>query len=423
LSAEPGTEPAVAVAPPRRGSLLKRTILILLIPLSFYLGMVFEFHAGADIDQLIAPALFAAPVSGLDSGSLNQVFELMQRNYARAGLSPHDAFNAAAKGLVHNLLSPPPYRDDFSYYFTPEELNQNKQFLAGSFGGIGASMQVKNNLLSVTSITPGSPAQAADLHPNDAVTRIDGQDAAGLTVDQGVQKIRGKVGSHVRLTVSRSGKTLEFDIVRAQISVPSVRSKELAPGVFYIRIYDFGEHTGDDFDKQLGDALRRGDNSVLLDLRRNPGGFVSAADRVVSEFVQSGTTVTLVGRDSRDQHKVSGQGVAFTTKVVVLVDENSASASEIVAGALQDHHRAVLVGIKTFGKGLVEQDYPLRNGGDLHLTIAYWYRPSGKSINLVGITPDTTVTLATPQDLYEVADPSADPTHDAQLQAALAALK
>jgi carboxyl-terminal processing protease len=423
LAAEPGPEAPAGVAPPRRGRWLKRTVITLLIPLSFYLGMVFEFHAGPDLDQLIAPVLFAAPVSGLDSGTLNQVFELMQRNYAKAGLSPHDAFSAAAKGLVHNLLSPAPYRDDFSYYFTPEELNQNKQFLAGSFGGIGASMQVKNNLLTVTAITPGSPAQAADLRANDAVTRIDGQDASGLSVDQAVQKIRGKVGTHVRLAVSRAGQTLEFDLVRAQISVPSVRGKELAPGIFYIRIYDFGEHTADDFDKQLGDALRRGDKSVIFDLRRNPGGFVSAADRVVSEFVPSGTTVTLVGRGSRDQHKVSGQGVAFTTKLVVLVDENSASASEIVAGALQDHHRATLVGKKTFGKGLVEQDYPLRNGGDLHLTIAYWYRPSGKSINLVGITPDRSVALDNPQDLYEVADPSADPSHDAQLHAALAALK
>lgn len=387
------------------------------------MGIVFEFHAGSEIDQLIAPALFAAPVSGFDSGSLNQVFEVMQRNYAKAGLSPHDAFSAAAKGMVHNLLSPPPYRDDFSAYFTPEELNQNKEFLAGSFGGIGASMQVKNNLLTVTAISPGSPAHAADLRPDDSVTRIDGQDAAGLTVDQAVQKIRGKVGTHVRLTVSRGGKTLEFDIVRAQISVPSVRSKDLAPGIFYIRIYDFGEHTADDFDKQLGDAVRRGDKNVIFDLRRDPGGFVSAADRVVSEFVQSGTTVTLVGRDSRDQHKVTGQGVAYTTRVVLLVDENSASASEIVAGALQDHKAATLVGKKTFGKGLVEQDYPLRNGGDLHLTIAYWYRPSGKSINLVGITPDTTVALANPQDFFEVADPKADPGPDAQLQAALAVLK
>ena len=149
----------------------------------------------------------------------------------------------------------------------------------------------------------------------------------------------------------------------------------------------------------------------------------SAADRAISEFVSSGVTVTVAERKTKTEHKVSGQGVAFTPRLVVLVDENSASASEIVAGALQDHHRGLLVGNKTFGKGLVEQDYPLRNGGDLHLTIAYWYRPSGKSINLVGITPDRTVPLAHPTDLYEVDQPASDPTRDAQLQAALTALQ
>ncbi|MEA2682823.1 MAG: carboxyl-terminal processing protease [Chloroflexota bacterium] len=412
------------MAPTRaRGRWLKRVVIVLLLPVSFYLGMVFEFHAGPDIDQVIAPALFAAPVKSLDLGTLNQVFELMQRNYAKKDLNSNDAFNAAAKGLVHNLLGSPQYKDDFSFYFTPEELRQNKEFLAGSFGGIGASMEVKNTQLTVTAITPSSPAQAADLRAGDVVTRIDGQDAAGLTVDQAVQKIRGKVNTHVKLTVSRAGKILEFDIVRAQISVPSVRSKDIAPGVFYIRVYEFGEHSADDFDKQLRDAVARGDNKVIFDLRRDPGGFVSAADRIVSEFVRSGVTVKVVDRSTTDEHKVTGQGVAFDTRVVVLVDENSASASEITAGALQDHQRATLVGKKTFGKGLVEQDFPLRNGGDLHLTVAYWYRPSGKSINLVGITPDTTVALASPQDFYEVADPAANAAKDAQLQAALAALK
>jgi carboxyl-terminal processing protease len=403
----------------------------MLVPLSFYLGMVFEFHAGPDIDQLIAPALFSSPVKGLDLATLNQILEIMQTQYAKEGLSQTDAFNAAAKGMVHNLLGTNPpsgvqtqYKDDFSVYFTPDELRQNQDFLNGSFGGIGATMQSTAGKLTVTAITPSSPAEGAGLKPGDVVTAIDGKDAAGLAVGDAVQKIRGKVGTHVRLTVLRAGKSLEFDLVRAQISVPSVRSKELAPGVFYIRVYDFGAHTAEDFGKQLGDAVKRGDKKVIFDLRRNPGGFVTAADKVISEFVPSGVTVTVVSRGNvRDEHKVTGQGVAFNTQVELLVDENSASASEIVAGALQDHHRATLVGKKTFGKGLVEQDFPLRNGGDLHLTIAYWYRPSGKTINLLGITPDQDVALANQQALYEIADPTSDPARDAQLQAALKALK
>ncbi|MDQ6747573.1 MAG: S41 family peptidase [Candidatus Dormibacteraeota bacterium] len=417
-AAAPGTLPR------RSRRWLTRIAVALLVPLSFYLGVLFEFHAGPDIDQFIGPALFAGPVKSLDLGTLNQMFEIMQVQYAKEGLSPSEAFNAAAKGLVHNLFGSPKYKDDFSLYFTPDELRQNQEFLGGSFGGVGATMQLKGGTLTVGSVIPGSPADAAGLKPGDVVTRINGQDTTGLSVNGAVQKIRGKVGTRVRLTVTRASKTLELDILRAQISVPSVRSKELAPGILYVRVYEFGAHTADDFARQLGDAVKRGDKKIIFDLRQNPGGFVSAADRVISEFVPSGVTVTVVGRgNARDEHRVTGQGVAFDTQVELLVDGNSASSSEIVAGALQDHHRATLVGNKTFGKGLVEQDFPLRNGGDLHLTIAYWYRPSGKSINLLGITPDHPVNLANPQDFYEVSDPLADPTHDAQLQAALKALK
>ena len=395
----------------------------LLVPVSFYLGMLFQFHAGPDVNQLIAPVLFAGPVKSLDLGTLNQVFNLMQRDYARAGLGPTDAFNAAAKGMVHNLLAADPYKDNFSAYFTPEELRQNHDFLAGVFGGIGASMESRGGALVVISIVPNTPASAAGLKEGDMVTRIDGRDATGLTVTEAVQKIRGKVGTHVLLTVNRAGRTLEFDITRQQIKVASVKSKEIAPGVLYIRIVDFGEHTADEFRQQLDAGLKRGDKSVVFDLRRNPGGYVSAADQVISEFVQSGESVTLVGRTTRDVHHVTGKGIAYAPKLAVLVDENSASASEITAGALQDHNRGALVGKKTFGKGLVEQDYPLRNGGDLHLTVAYWLRPSGKSINLVGVTPDKTVELAAPADFWEVDQPASDPRKDAQLQAALAILK
>jgi carboxyl-terminal processing protease len=432
LVVEPGDRldevlPPPPAPPPRRGRWLRRIGGLLLLPLTFYLGVLFEFHAGPDINQVISPALFAGEVKGLDTGTLNQIYQIIQANYPRTGFSSNDVFNAAAKGEVHNLLGAQPYQDNFSVYFTPDELKQNQDFLNGSFGGIGATMASTNNQLMVVSILPGTPAQAAGLKVADVVTKIDGKDATGLTVDQAVQKIRGPVGTHVVLTVSRAGKTSNLDIVRALISVPSVRSKDITPGVLYIRIYEFGEHTADDFQTQLSDGIKRGDNRVVLDLRGNPGGFVTAADSVVSQFVSSGLTVTVAERSGRTDHKVTGQGVAFNPKLVVLVDENSASASEIVAGALQDHHRGPLVGNKTFGKGLVEQDFPLRNKGDLHLTIAYWYRPSGKSINLVGITPDQTVALAHPSDFYEVdqpvGQPGSDPGKDAQLQAGLAAFQ
>ena len=205
--------------------------------------------------------------------------------------------------------------------------------------------------------------------------------------------------------------------------MPSVRSKDLGKGVLYVRIYDFGAQTAADFEKALQDGFGRHDTKVVLDLRQNPGGYVSAADSVVSEFVKSGKTVTLIGRDgSKEEHTASGNGVAFTQKLVVLIDDQSASASEIVSGALKDNHRATLVGIKSFGKGSVQEDFSLRNGGDLHLTIALWYTPSGLSIEKNGITPDRVVTLPQASARYEVDQTSSKPAADTQLQAALAAL-
>jgi carboxyl-terminal processing protease len=280
-------------------------------------------------------------------------------------------------------------------------------------------------------VLAGTPAQQAGLAQNDVVTMIDGATTNGLTVDQAVNKIRGSVGSHVRLGVLRSGSTKEFDIVRASINVPSVASKDLSPGVLYVRIFEFGEHTADDFQAALQQGIQHGDKKIVLDLRENPGGFVTAANAAVSQFVKSGISVSIVGRDGKhdDQH-VSGQGVAFSQLVVVLVDGQTASAAEIASGALKDNHRAKLVGDKTFGKGSVQDDFPITNGGDLHLTIAHWFTPSGHSIqkdprdpNSGGITPDVAVALDKPEHFYNIDNKSADPALDNQLQAALAALK
>lgn len=400
-------------------------LLVLVMPLSFYSGVMAQFHFGPELDSQIRPLLFsgARPSNGLDFGTLQQVYDFMRTQYARPDISESDAFNGSAKGMVQLYLNGS-FGDRFSAYFTPDEFQKNQQFLSGRFAGIGVTVKPKDGKVLVIDVLPSSPAQQAGVKAGDVISAIDGGSVDGLSVNQVSDKIRGKPDTQVKVTVQRAGKSMNFDLTRRDITAPSVRSKDIAAGVLYIRIYEFGEHTADDFDAQLQQGLNRGDSRVILDLRGNGGGFVSASDRVTSEFVSSGLNVVIVGRDGkRDEHRVTGHGAAFSQKLVVLVDENTASASEIVAGSLEDNHRATLVGKKTFGKGSVQDDFVLRNGGDLHLTIAYWYRPNGQTIERNGITPDKDVALATPESFWDVVDASSDPKGDAQLQAALVAVK
>ena len=424
--------PSLTPTPPRSGGGgrgIKRAVYILALPFAFYLGALTQFHFGPDFDGSIAPLLFTQPTTSLDERTLNEIWQSMQRNYATSGLSGADAFDAAAKGLVHLLLSGK-YADDFSAYYTPAELKRNQDFLAGNFGGIGATMAARDGKLVISKVLSQTPAAQAGLRENDVVTSIDGTSTNGLSVDEAVAKIRGTVGTHVRLGVLRGGAVKDFDIVRANINVPSVESRDLPRGVLYVRIFEFGARTADEFRSSLNQGFAHGDHKVLLDLRENPGGFVTAANSVVSEFVRSGISVSIVGRDGKhDDQRVSGNGVAFSQSLAVLIDGQTASAAEIVAGALKDNHRAKLVGDRSFGKGSVQDDFPVSNGGDLHLTVAHWFTPSGHSIqknasdpNSGGITPDRALSLNQADHFYNIDNPSSNPAMDNQLQAALALL-
>jgi carboxyl-terminal processing protease len=224
------------------------------------------------------------------------------------------------------------------------------------------------------------------------------------------------------MQISRSGATISVTMTRAEIHVPTVRSAEIGNQVLYVRIYQFGSTTSAEFASALTSGLP-GKTGVVLDLRSDPGGFISAADDVISQWVASGETFELRDRNGTvDRHQVSGHPAAPTIPLAVLVDANSASASEIVAGALQVHHRAKLVGTVTYGKGSVQQDFELADGADIHLTVKRWYLPNGQTIDHKGLTPDVSVTLASPADAFDVASPAQGYAKDTQLNAALALL-
>jgi carboxyl-terminal processing protease len=273
----------------------------------------------------------------------------------------------------------------------------------------------------ITGTVSGSPAALAGLKAGDQITKVGDKDMKGVTADQATPLIQGPDGTQVTLTIQRGNQTLTVTITRAVIEIPTVRSSVVGNRIFYLRIYQFGSKTSADFASALKTGLP-GANGVILDLRGDPGGFVSAADDVISQFVSSGETFETRGRGSLSRHQVGGTHLAPAVPLVVLVDANTASAAEIVAGSLQVHHRAKLVGTKTYGKGSVQQDFRLKDGSDLHLTVERWYLPNGQTIDHKGLEPDTTVALANPGDMFDVVQSTSGYAKDAQLNAGLALL-
>ncbi|TMC30212.1 MAG: S41 family peptidase [Chloroflexi bacterium] len=385
---------------------------------AFYAGSLSEFQWGGYAPDWAKALLFyTPPKSNIDYRALDEVFTTIQERYVKPNPDGTKLTEGAASGMVSAL------GDQFSRYLTKDQLQANNDFLNGQFAGIGATVQQKGDQIIIAGVLPSTPAEKAGMKAGDVITAVDGQSTKGWTADDAVNHIRGKANTQVKVQVSRNGQTLTFTLTRAEINVPSVATHIFDNRVLYIRIFDFGTRTAADFDQALKTNLKGSVSSVVLDLRDNPGGYVDAANSVISEFVRTGTTTILVRRGGKEQvEKVTGEGQAFSNRLAVLVNENSASASEITAGALKDHSRGTLVGVKTFGKGSVQQDYPLRDG-DLHLTIAEWLTPNRHSIDKTGITPDKTVTLASAQDEYAVDVTPNDFSKDTQLAAALAVLE
>ena len=386
---------------------------------AFYAGGLAEFQWGGYAPDWAKTLLFyTPPKSNVDYRALDEVFTTIQQHYVKPNPDAVKLTEGAASGMVGAL------GDQFSRYLTPQEYQSNLSFLNGQFAGIGASVQQKGDQILIASVLPSTPAEKAGLKAGDVITGVDGQSTKGWTADDAVNHIRGKANTQVQVQVSRNGQTLTFNLTRQEINVPSVATHVFDNRVLYVRIFDFGSRTATEFDQALKNNLKGSVNLVLLDLRDNPGGYVDAANDVISEFVSSGTSTILVERGGKeDVRKVTGNGRAYGNSLVVLVNENSASASEITAGAIKDHNRGKLVGVKTFGKGSVQQDFRLRDNSDLHLTIAEWLTPNHHSIEKTGIAPDKTVTLPTASDEYSVEQAPNSFAKDLQLTAALAMLE
>ncbi len=382
--------------------------------------LIVTFVAGIYVDQAFpdyVPYFGHRSVGNVDLTELQQAIRLVQADYVDAGkVDSTKLSNSTVQGLISGLGDP------FTAYFDPAAYKRLQQSYQGNYSGIGIYLSFTTGYPVITGTVPGSPAAAAGIQAGDQIVKVGDKDMKGVTADQATALIQGADGTKVTLGISRAGQTFSVTVTRSEIHVPTVRSTEIGNSVLYIRIYQFGSDTATEFAAALSSGLP-GKTGVVLDLRGDPGGFISAADAVISQFVASGETFELRDRSgSVERHTVTSPHSAPTIPLVVLVDANSASASEIVAGSLQVHNRAKLVGTVTFGKGSVQQDFELADGADIHLTVKRWYLPNGQTIDHTGLTPDVTVTLASPSDAFDVTALSAGYAKDAQLNAALALL-
>ena len=379
------------------------------------LVLAIGFIAGAWVDQAYpewVPYIGHRSAQRVDLTEVQEAARLIQADYVDGNVDPRKLAQGSVQGMVSSLGDP------FSLYFTPDQYKRLLENYEGRYTGIGVYLSFSAGYPVITGTVPGSPAATAGLKNGDQITKVGDRDIKGITADEVTPLIQGAEGTKVTLTILRGTETLTVTITRAQINVPTVRSSTVGDRVLYVRIYQFGSKTSDEFASALKSGLS-GSKGMVLDLRGNPGGFISAADDVISQFVTSGETFETRGRSGTDRHNVGNEHLAPNIPLVVLVDANSASAAEIVAGSLQVHQRAKLVGATTFGKGSVQQDFVLSNGSDIHLTVERWFLPNGVTIDKKGLTPDVPVKLANSSDAYDVAQPSLGYARDAQLNAAL----
>ena len=303
---------------------------------------------------------------------------------------------------------------------------------SGSFGGLGIEITLKDDILTVVSPIEGTPAYRAGLQTGDRIIKIDGLSTKDMQLPDAVKRMRGKPGTKVTITVVREGMTepKDYEITREQIRVQSVRSHELGDGIMYIKLRQFQEQSPHDLDTALDKFAKNGMKALILDLRNNPGGLLTAAVEVSEKFVEDGKLVVYTeGRIRNQNMRFSAHAKKAYTQIpmVVLVNQGSASASEIVAGALQDYQRAMIVGTQTFGKGSVQTIIPLSDGSGLRLTTAKYFTPKGRSIHGKGIAPDIVVEAPKEPAGKDRPLPNPDPLEelkkDVQLQRALDVIK
>jgi carboxyl-terminal processing protease len=310
---------------------------------------------------------------------------------ARSGLDHQKMVWGAIEGMVKSLDDP------YSVFFPPQETEIFKTSVKGQFSGVGFEIGIRDNTITVITPLKDTPAYRAGIKAGDKILKINGTSTQDMAVDEAVFMIRGERGTAVTLTISREGEKEPRDIkiIRDIIQIPILDTEKNEDGIFVIKLYNFSENSPDAFRNALREMVNSGSSKLILDLRGNAGGYLEASVDIASWFLPAGKTVAIedFGNHEQNYYRSKGYDIFKNLPFVILVNQGSASAAEILAGALQDHKIATLVGEKTFGKGSVQELVPITDNTSLKITIARWLTPDGKSISEKGLTPDVEIKL------------------------------
>lgn len=402
-----------------------KTILLVLVVIVIALG---SFAGGFVTGHLVPfgtlpglqePAAYAPPTTSPEQQTATpeelqtlfspfwEAWTLVHENYVDQPLDDQALMRGAINGMMEAL------GDEHSSYMNPEDYKQANASLEGEYEGIGAYVDTTTEYLTITSPMPGSPAERAGLKPGDQIVAIDGEDMTGVDAEVARLKVIGPANTVVRLTILREGEAelLEFDVTREKITIKSASGKMLENDIAYVQVTTFGSKTTPELLSTLTDLMAQNPKGIILDLRNNGGGFLQTSVEVTSQFIGEGVVLyEQYGDGTRTTYDVIPGGLVTDTNIpmVVLINEGSASASEIVAGALQDTGRAKLVGAVSYGKGSVQNWIPLSgDNGAVRVTIAKWLTPNENTIHKIGLTPDFEVDMTDEDRLAEL-DPQLD---------------
>lgn len=353
--------------------------------------------------------LNATSTEEVDMAPFWKAWQTLNKRFVPAGTTtPEVTSKEKIWGSIQGLASS--YGDPYTVFFPPEESKAFEEEISGSFGGVGMEIDIINNTLTVVAPLKGTPAEKADIRAGDKIIMIGDKSAAGMSTTEAVKFIKGNPGTPVTITFSREGapEPLVKTLVRDIIEIPIVDTKKLPDGIFVIELYSFSANSPNLFRSALREFVESGSNKLILDLRNNPGGYLEAAIDMASWFLPRGKVITTEdfgGKQEAKAYRSRGYDVFNENlKFAILINEGSASASEILAGALSEYDKATLIGGQTFGKGSVQELVPITSDTSLKITVAHWFTPNGKSISVGGLTPDIEVEV-TPENTKDDADP------------------